>query len=282
MKKIFLLFSVLTVFASCKKEDPKLGDAPVDADALFTYSTSTASENIINFSSANQDVMCIWDFGNGTSAEGNNPSATYPYAGVYTVKLTVFASGGSKSSTKQITIAQDDLTLLNNPFYNKLTGGTAGPGFKVWYIDSASAGHFGVGPDPESALGPVPEWYAAGENEKGGTGLYNDRYTFYLNAFKFDMQTKGEVYVHNSLAANFPGSFVNLGDYTAPLADQLNASWQLVEGEQNTITISNNAFIGFYTGVQTYRIVDLTDSTMTLQYKHHAGGLNWYLKLKSI
>jgi PKD repeat protein len=281
MKNIGLILLVLVGIFSCKKEEPQLGAAPTEADVLFTSSVSTTSNNIIQFSTTNPNILCMWDFGNGTKAEGNNVSATYPYAGVYTVKLTVFTSGGSKSSSKQITIDQDDLGLLNNPIYNNLTGGTAGPGFKVWYIDSATAGHFGVGPDPESALGAVPEWYAAGENEKGGTGLYNDRYVFHLNAFKFDMKTQGDVYIHNSLAGTFPGSFQNLGDFTAPFDEQLNESWQLTEGETNTITISNNAFIGFYSGVHTYRIVDLTENTMTLQYKHHLGGLQWYLKLKS-
>jgi hypothetical protein len=55
----------------------------------------------------------------------------------------------------------------------------------------------------------------------------------------------------------------------------------LTEGEENTISISSNAFLGFYTGVNSYRILDITDSTMYLQYGHHAGGLLWYLKLKS-
>jgi PKD repeat protein len=281
MKKIFLLITLFISIISCKKEEPQLGNPPSDSDANFSFSTSSTSNNIIDLTSANQKILCMWDLGNGIKAEGNNVTATYPYAGVYTVKLTVFTSGGSKSTSKQITILEDDLTLLNNPIFNSLTGGTSGPGFKVWYIDSSSAGHFGVGPDPESALGPVPEWYAATANEKAGTGLYNDRYVFHLNGFKFDMKTQGDVYIHNSLAGTFPGSFLNLGDFTAPYDELLNQNWLLTEGEQNTITISNNAFIGFYSGVHTYRIVELTDNTMTLQYKHHLGDLHWYIRLKS-
>lgn len=51
----------------------------------------------------------------------------------------------------------------------------------------------------------------------------------------------------------------------------MDKSWNLVEGPENTITLSNGAFIGFYSGVNTYRILELTDSTMYLQYGHHAG-----------
>jgi PKD repeat protein len=279
MKIVLFLIGVIAL-TSCHK-NPQLGNPPSDQDASFTFAASDTNSNVIVFSAVNQDILCMWDFGNGIKKQGNTVVASYPYAGTYTVKLTVFNKGGSKSSTQQVVIAQDDLSLLNNPYYTKLTGGASGPGYKVWHVDSSYAGHFGVGPDPESALGPVPEWYSAGANEKPGCGMYDDRYIFYLNGFKFDMVNHGDVYVHNSLAAQFPGSFQNLGDFTAPYTDQLQGSWLLTEGDQTSISLSTNSFLGFYTGVNEYRILDITDSTMSLQYKHHAGGLSWYLKLSA-
>lgn len=271
----------MMLLVACKKDNPQLGDAPTLADATFTYAPSAANANIIEFTANNPNIQCMWDFGNGTTAKGASVSSPYPYAGTYTVKLTVFSSGGSKSTTQEITIAQDNLGLLNNPIFIMLTGGVNGPGFKNWVIDSTADGHMGVGPDPISALGNIPEWWSAGPLDKSGAGLYNDKYVFHLNGFKFDMICNGDVYVHNSLAANFPGSFQNLGDFTAPYSDQMNESWTLVEGADTTITISNSAFLGFYTGVHTYKILDITDSTLSLQYKHHAGGLSWYLRLKA-
>lgn len=278
-----LIFSacIMMLLVACKKDNPQLGDPPTLADASFTYAPSASNANIIEFTANNPNIQCIWDFGNGTSAKGANVSSPYPYAGTYTVKLTVFSSGGSRSTTQEITIAQDNLGLLNNPIFIMLTGGVNGPGFKTWVIDSTADGHMGVGPDPISALGNIPEWWSAGPLDKTGAGLYDDKYVFHLNGFKFDMINNGDVYVHNSLAANFPGSFQNLGDFTAPYNDIMNESWTLVEGADTTITISNNAFIGFYTGVHTYKILEITDSTLSLQYKHHAGGLNWYLRLKT-
>ena len=279
MKIIAFLIGVI-VLTSCHK-DPQLGNPPSEQDASFTYAASDTNSNVIVLNSVNQEILCMWDFGNGIKKQGNNVVASYPYAGTYTITLTVFNKGGSKSSTQQIVIAQDDLSLLNNPYYTKLTGGASGPGFKVWHVDSVSSAHMGVGPDPESALGSIPEWWSAGANEKPGCGMYDDRYIFYLNGFKFDMVNNGDVYIHNSLAAQFPGSFQNLGDFTAPYTDQLQGSWLLTEGDQTSISLSTNSFMGFYTGVNEYRILDITDSTMSLQYKHHAGGLMWYLKLSA-
>ncbi|MFM6935156.1 MAG: PKD domain-containing protein [Flavobacteriales bacterium] len=279
--KLLFSASILLLLFACKKDNPQLGDAPSLADASFTYAPSAGNANIIEFTANNPNIQCLWDFGNGTTAKGSSVSSPYPYAGTYTVKLTVFASGGSRSTSQQITIAQDNLGLLNNPIFIMLTGGVNGPGYKTWVIDSTADGHMGVGPDPVSALGNIPEWWSAGPLDKSGAGLYDDKYVFHLNGFKFDMINNGNVYVHNSLAANFPGSFQNLGDFTAPYTNQMDESWTLLENTDTTITISNNAFIGFYTGVHTYRILDITDSTLSLQYKHHAGGLNWYLRLKS-
>lgn len=279
MKVLLSIFSIL-ILISCHKNS-QLGNPPTQQDASFTYAASDTNANVIILTSNNPNILCMWDFGNGIKKQGNTVVASYPYAGTYTITLTVFNKGGSKSSTQDIIISQDDLSLLNNPFFTKLTGGASGPGYKTWHVDSVSAGHMGVGPDPESALGPVPEWWAAGANEKPGCGMYDDRYIFYLNGFKFDMVNHGDAYVHNSLAGQFPGSFQNLGDFTAPYTDQLQGSWLLTEGDQTSISLSTNSFLGFYTGVNEYRILEITDSTMHLQYKHHAGGLLWYLKLSA-
>ena len=275
----FLIGILIISIQSCKKYEPLLGPAPTLDDAAFTYTPSSTSNNIIDFTASNPNVIAKWDFGNGLSATGTNARGIYPYAGTYTVKLTIFAKGGSISSSQDIVIAQTDFSILNNPLFNSLTGGNTGPGFKTWHIDSLVPAHFGVGPDPVGSAGNYPQWWAAGRNDKANVGLYDDRFTFHLNNFKFDMVSNGNVYVHNSLAATFPGSFQNLGDYTAPFNDQMNETWTLIEGADTTLTVSNNSFIGFYTGVRTYKVLNLTDTSLWLQYKHHAGGLMWYLKL---
>lgn len=271
--------ALLALLSSCKKEEPELGPAPTEADAAFTYTPSAANPNIIDFSATNTQYRVIWDLGNGSIVtEENNTSGTYPYAGTYTVTLTVFTQGGSASSSQNVVIENDDLSLLDDPLYNALTGGADGPGSRTWMIDSVSAGHFGVGPDPESEAGAIPEWYAAAPLDKAGAGMYDDRYVFSINAFKYDMITNGDVYIHNSLAGEFPGSYENLGDFTAPYPDQLDETWTITIGEDTTLELSGNSFMGFYSGVKEYRIIKLNDTALWVQYKHHEGGLHWYMK----
>ena len=285
----YLALSLVTVgvlsLGSCKKENPQLGAPPADSDAVFTYAPTDTNDNIIEFTAANPNMVNIWNFGNGLKGEGTNVHAIYPNAGTYTVTLSVFNKGGHKTSSQEIVIDQTDLSLLNNPYYNALTGGASGLGYKTWYIDSNETAHFGVGPDPISPLGNVPEWWAAGPNDKPGCGLYDDRFTFHLNEFKFDMITNGDVYIHNSFAGDFPGSFQNLGDFTAPFNDLIGEQWSVVEENgEATLSVSNNSFIGFYTGVRTYKILEISDSIMSLQFDHEPAseGLHWYLKLRAL
>ena len=286
MEKKHLLFNtsisilLAIVISACRKENPQLGSPPKETDAVFTYAPSDTNNNVIIFTATNPDIINMWDFGNGLTGEGAVVSSIYPNAGNYTVNLSVFNSGGSKTSSQEIIIEQTDPGLLDNAIYTMLTGGINGPGFKSWYIDSTTAGHFGVGPDPVSALGYTPEWWSAPEMAKPGCGMYDDRFIFYLNDYRFDMITNGDVYVHNTIADQYPGAFENLADFTAPYDNQLNESWSVIEGSDTTLTVSGNSFIGFGTGVNTYKIIELTENSMYLAFGHHTGELMWYLRLK--
>jgi len=291
MKIKALLFSIslgALLFTGCKKDEPSLGDAPTTADAQFTYEKTAANPNIVVFTAKNTSLVAKWDFGNGTTGEGTSATAEYPSKGTYTVKLTVFNSGGSASSTQEITIDEDDPTLMNNPLYTLLTGGSAGKGYKTWVIDSTREAHFGVGPSPTHPNydgTDFPTWWKASPLDKAGSGLYNDNYVFHLEGFKFDMNTGGDVYLNDDQAGNFSGSFESpVGDYTAPYEDRKGLTWTLTEGEDTTLTISGDGFIGFYTGVRTYKIVSISENELFLQYldagtNADAPDLAWYIRL---
>jgi len=268
----------LLVAVGCKKE-PSLGDPPTAEDAEFTFMPSATNPNIIEFTANNSTLQATWDFGNGQTGEGTTISATYPFAGTYTVTLTVQNSGGSASSSQDIVIAYDDPSLVSNPIYALLTGGSS----KTWAVDSVRPGHMGVGPNPSGAAGDYPEWWAAGSNEKSVAGLYNDRYTFKLNGFGFDHVTGGDIYVQGEHAGDAPYTDTTaspVGDFTAFIGDQLGETWTLNEGADTTITLSGNAMIGFWTGVRTYKIVHIDSNEVFLRYTDSKNAnLAWYIRL---
>ena len=272
------------ISTSCKKKKPELGAAPTMEDAQFTFAPTAESPNIIQFTATKSGTVAVWDFGNGTSAKGRTVKATYPLKGSYLVKITVFSRGGSVTLNKEISIAEDDLTLLNSPDIVNLTGGADGQGYKTWVVDSSRDGHFGVGPEPASAAGLVPEWYSAKAFEQRAVDMYNDRYTFYLNEFNFDMKTKGVVFLDDLAAGDYPGSYPSPADNNnAPLDDQIGENWNIVEEEGvNYLSVTGKSFIGFYAGTRKYQILKLGENELSLRYvdaNASSPALAWYLRL---
>ena len=240
------------------KDDGKCFYGLNESAAEFTFEFSESNPNIVNFTAVNQgDYEYSWDLGNGKSSSGAVTTGTYPFSGVKSVTLNVINSNGHTSSTKEITIANDDFSLLTNPMVFYISGGSAP---KTWCVDSNSTGHIGVGP----VAGSEPSWYSSQANEKPGVGLYDDRYTFTLNDFLFNMQTNGSIYIQNSFASNFPGSYENLYDYTAPFEDPPTGNWDI--SDDSVLTFSQGFHMGFYTGVNEYKITKLTEDTLWVEY----------------
>ena len=284
MKKriLFLLTVTVLAFSACTDEEPELGEAPTAADAAFTYTESTSTPNILEFQAVRSDVVAVWDFGNGSGAEGSSVVGIYPNAGIYAVTLTVFTKGGSFKRTDSVIIAADDPTLLNDPLFRFLTGGADSLNGRTWAVDSANAGHFGVGPVPSHPDfdGYYPKWYAATANEKAGAGIYDDRYVFTLSGYRFDMITKGQVFIDDAQGASFPGAIDLSPDKIAPLPDQLGENWTILKGQDTTLTLTGRSFLGHYTGTREYRILTLNENELFVAFTDDSNAdLMWYIRL---
>ena len=292
MKKRIIYILIIALFYSCEKEgctdtnahnfDPKATKDDgtciyglADSLSLFTYQVSDTNSNVfILTANETENLEYIWDLDNGKTSTGSSAIGIYPFSGIKNVKLTVYNSQGSSISYMQINVPQDNFTLLTNPMAFFLSGGFVP---KTWHVDSNSAGHLGIGP----ATSNSPDWYASQPNEKVGVGLYDDRYIFNLNDFLFEMQTNGLIYIHNSLSSLFPGSYENAYDYSAPFTDPPIGNWDI--SDDSILTLSQGMHMGFYTGVNQYKITKLNDDTLWLEY----GQLNepdnkWYAKFISI
>ncbi|MFC3560915.1 PKD domain-containing protein [Pedobacter jamesrossensis] len=278
---IFLgLGLIFSLIVSCKKSETTkdIGIPPTEAQIQFNATPTTANPNIIAFKSIYNGINAHWDFGNGASADGNDVQSSYPIAGTYTVKLTVLADGGSVSTTKTITIASTNTSMLSDPAYTLLSGGVANAAGKVWVIDQTQPGHLGVGPITSQA----PDWYQAGPNEKAGQGFYDDEMTFAMGStsLKYTYANNGTTFANASNAPGIGGP-VGSDDPTVNYTPPTNLTWILndVAGVKY-INISNNGFISYYLGVSSYQILSLTEDEMWLRCldKSNAGNA-WYLKL---
>ena len=277
---ILFILPVLLLTA-CQEEFDLDAEPPTEADAAFSMAAGSNGPNYVVFTNNSDGFIKQWDFGNGTSSNGDEVTAYFPFSGEYEVTLTVFTKGGSVASSEVITIDQTDPEICNVEIFQLLTGGCDQPEGKTWVIDADRAGHFGLGPGSAS-VGETftPDWYQAAANEKIGGGLYDDEFTFFLNESVFVQETNGDVYVNSGQKDNFPGAVESpVGDYTAPYDSPENMNYSITEdgnGDQ-FINISQGGFIGYATGVNTYQILSISETEMFLRVKDAANAdFAWY------
>ncbi|QCR23297.1 PKD domain-containing protein [Pontibacter sp. SGAir0037] len=270
---------MLASFAACTPDDNEftLGPTPTSEMVQFSTTPSTGNPNIIEFKNETPGtIKAIWDFGNGSTGEGNQVSNPYPVQGNYTVKLTVFTKDGYTSNTKTVSIASTDVTMLNREDYNFLTGGASNTTGKTWVIDKDFVGHMGVGPIASA----TPDWWQAPANDKAGQGLYNDEMTFNLNGFAYTYDNKGDTFVNGGNAAGLGGTN-QTDDYTLNHTPPANMVWSMVEeGGKKYLVISQRGFIAYYTGSSRYEVLKLTENELYLKTTDAANAANgWWLRL---
>lgn len=272
MKKYKCLAASLTLtmallISACEPKDNSeysLGKQPTAGDLNFTITPVTGNENIVDFKNTSSMAgMAVWDFGNGSKTKGDNVTAEYPFSGDYSVVMTLYTQGGSISISKVVNVAEDDMSLLNTPMYNALTGGADDEDGKTWVYDQYHAGHFGVGPRDDSN----PVWWEAGPEAKLQSCMYTQEFTFTQVGLKLNWSNNGYVYTNESGRA----ALANLG-YTnsvVPGAGDFDVEYPVAESytynlneSEGTLTLSEGAFFGHYTGSSNYEILKLTEDEL--------------------
>lgn len=89
-------------------------------DFDFTFAPNASEDNILDFKTtiAGSYDKLVWDFGNGQSAENiKETSTTYPNAGTFKVKLSVWSHNIEFKVEKTVTISKDiiDLSIAADP-----------------------------------------------------------------------------------------------------------------------------------------------------------------------
>ncbi|MDF9831165.1 PKD domain-containing protein [Parabacteroides sp. PF5-6] len=279
------LLALITLFAlaACdpqESSDYSLGPVPQESQLSFTATPSSGKPNVIELKDASSVAgVAVWDLGNGSTAKGSDATAEYPFAGTYTVTLTLYTTGGSASVSQTITIAQDDMSLLDTPMYNALTGGAANLSGKTWVFDQYHDGHFGVGP----ATASTPEWWSCPAEGKNGSSLYTQEFTFTQVGVKLEWKNNGYVYANepgkNALGGEFIDNPGGAGDFDVKYTPKSSYTFALNETDK-TITLSDGAFFGFYTGSSSYDILSLTDDALYLRNKSAVeSGNGWWFRL---
>jgi len=258
-------FFAITSCVPQDKSDYSLGPAPKASQLDFSVTPTTEKPNIVEFDNTSDVAgVAVWDLGTGSAAvKADNTTGQYPFKGSYTVTMTLYTSGGSASVSKTINIADDDMSLLNTPMYNALTGGAANLAGKTWVFDQYHAGHFGVGP----AAAATPEWWSAAAEDKTESSLYTQQFTFTQIGVKMVWTNNGYVYTNDAGRLALAGlGYTNAvvpgaGDFDVEYAPKAAYTFTLNEAA-GTLTLSDGAFFGHYAGTSTYQILTLNDTVL--------------------
>jgi len=279
---VMTLISIFVLFACSPQEnsDYALGVMPTVDQLDFSTTPTTAKANVIDLKNTSKIVgVATWDLGNDAKGKGESISASYPFKGTYSVIMTLYTTGGSVSITKTITIANDDMSLLNTPMYNSLTGGASNLAGKTWVFDQFHDGHFGVGPVADAS----PSWWSCPAEGKTKTCLYSQEFTFTQVGVKFVWKNNGSVYSNENgraaLAALGYATSVAPPDGDFDIAYVPKAAYTFALNETaKTITLSGSAFLGHYAGTSTYQILKITDDELYLKAAStvEAGNGWWY------
>lgn len=295
----WILLLVFSIAACSPQELDKysLDTIPVitDEQVSFTQQVSPTSNNMIKFTNTtelpkNGVYTLRWDLGNGATSTRESTDGLYPFAGQYTVTLSIHSADGAVARKSIVLdLAENDFSLVDTPTYRNLTGGADNATGKTWMLDQYNnfvkevanatgfniTGHMGLG--PQGSRGQ--EWWGAAPNDKSSWEMYSSKFTFIQSGVQLQIRKDGdEGYGRNASAGSVGGFNVHAvdgddalfaysgGDYTFSIDET---------GEFPTLTVSDNGYMGFYAGSQEYEIIYLTEEVMALRVDNVVESQDW-------
>ena len=221
-------------------------------------------------------------FGDGTTTKNLTGSHEFVVAkGNYTAQILVYTPNGNATiKEKTITITEDNpKTLGPDPLF--------GSASKTWVVDGYNKhvdevraalpgepnikGFMGLGP-----VGNNQEWWGAGPGDKSeeiaGWTLYDCKWTFTFDG-QLTIETNGEGYGRKASASI--GGFTVTGEEGDDMLFSYDGGDYTYTKSNTELTISDNGYLTYYCGVQTYEILYLSESAMCVRVVSNPEGHNW-------
>lgn len=302
----FVFLAMLLFLVGCKEDEYTMGalNSPTNLNITTTITGQDANnpngdgsgEVVINASADNvmtykigfSDVSDLSEQPSFEPMPKGTMTHKFNKLGDVTYRITVVAygaGGSSTTATKDITVKSvydPDPTIVQS-----LTGGAT----KTWRIQSESAGHLGVGPYNVDSF--VPEWYAAGPNEKATVApcFYSARFTFTQvspTTFSINAATPDGAFTKTGALSGIPnipssgdeGCYPYAGGTTAFAFVGATSGIGAENSTQTSILLQGaTSFIGYGATKKEYEILSISDDAMHLRVQGTETGNAWYLKL---
>jgi len=284
-----VIFGLITlsalIFNSCQGKEPTLNvsvpGASFEANIL-TPTSYDAPANLELVCTSKDALSAFWTIPKVGSFKGKTVKVTIPHAGTYDVSMVAAGAGGlSDTIVKPVTITEENNFAVDPVTFAALTGG----GAKTWIFDAQNtkiqeikdatklpiSGHMGLG--PLNSFGQ--SWWGAAANDKAAWSMYQWKIEFTSN-FALNITTLGEGYGRKAFDGKpFSSTSINGDDITFNYNGG-NYTYSLDPGNPyQTLTLSGDAFLGYYTGTQVYHIVYIKNDVMALATHDTAEGQDW-------
>jgi len=291
--KVFLTLvcTAAVVFYGCTKQKYSFGKLTTPTDLTLTTTIAgvdatnpngAGSGNVAITTAASNAITYNIDFGDGNKQTVQSGTVTHKYTNPgtfdYTIIVSAVGTGGTTSTaSKKIKV----FVAFEIPA--EILANLTGSGSQTWVTDRLTVGHVGVGP----ADTYKSDYYSAAPNERADC-LYDDEITFTRDAgnnVSMTINNKGQSF----LTAASTGVYGKAGgdacydlDVAAPrklsFMDATSGSTS-ANSTRIQFVVPGNGLINFGTGGNTYEIIALTPTTITLR-NIGTDGLAWYQKLK--
>jgi PKD repeat protein len=185
----FTLIAIAGLISFTACNDNTHGElGPPPKNVTFTANPLSSNPNEIAVNNTTKGAfMSLWNFGNGQTSRNKMDTVIYTFKGQYKITLKAFGHGGIDSTSKKVTIDQNDPSACHGTTQGFITGCSQ----KTWKLNpDAYAEMVGPGPGDGSYFG---------NSAASVTGLrscdFNDEWTFSFDAEgKMKYDNKGDFY----------------------------------------------------------------------------------------
>ena len=294
MKKIFvntICLLTLLLMVNCQEDEKSFGalGKPTNLEVAVDIVGKTAAapngdgSGIVKFSATADNAISytyVIDNASPKAAPSGVLENRFTRTGLNTYLVTVVATGKGGISTNT-TIEVEVLSNFSDPeAVQFLTGGTQ----KNWYWAAAEPGHLGVGQnDSDETKNYYANYYQAAPFEKAGSTdsscLYENVMTFSLvgGQLKYQLDNGGRTFFNTAFQGIVGGTAGNdqcyaydvsgLKDVSLSPSESvvtLNALHQ-TQTRGTLLNFSDNGFMGYYIGQNTYEILSITANRMVVR-----------------
>lgn len=305
INSIILIFSIILVMGSCKKQEYQMGALTAPTDVAINTTIAGVDANhpngdgsgdvTISLSGKNVIAYMIdYDASDGINLElleSGIAKKKYTTLGLNTYRITVVAYGPGATAT---TVVKDIQVQSNFTPDAQIVTDLTNNASKTWKVNKDVAGHFGVGPWSSSSV--TPEWWSAAPNEKVNccNCFYTASFTFTKTPSGFSLAVStpdGAFTKTGSLAGGLPGIPSSGGEACYSYSGGTSsfsfvpASSGIAASTPTTGTSIKlagvNTFIGYGALLKEYEILTISPTDMYLRVQGTETGNAWYLKLKA-